>query len=87
MAGGVGIKWLDGSYYAGGGSSGSQYGDIPGGLGGGGTGGTAGSSTRGTAGTGGGGGGTRGVGGANQKGLGGGSGVVIIRYPTSGSVS
>jgi len=82
--GGVGLQWLDGNYYSGGGGAGERdtsYGPGYGGNGGGGNGGRRGGANTisGTANTGGGGGGGEGdASGAN--GANGGSGIVIIRY-------
>ena len=79
--GGVGLQWLNGSYYAGGGGAGTDTTDSAGGNGGGGRGGKgspAVTSVAGTANTGGGGGGGRGYSGDGGKA--GGSGIVIIRY-------
>ena len=81
-AGGVGYKWLDGNYYAGGGGGMHPTTRTSGGFGGGGYGAVG--STVGTAGavnTGGGGGGGAQPGGVSTYGQGGGSGVAIIRYP------
>jgi hypothetical protein len=87
--GGDGLQWLNGNYYAGGGSGGSHApfgfsGRNPGGLGGGGGSGNANSKDpgeNGTANTGGGGGGYTTTG-SDSAGYGGsgGSGIVIIRY-------
>jgi hypothetical protein len=82
-AGGVGYKWLDGNYYAGGGGAFGLTGTrILGGKGGGGGGSFPSTSAyAGDINTGGGGGGGAQPGGAFTNGQGGGSGVVIIRYP------
>jgi len=99
--GGVGVQWSDGNFYAGGGG-GSAYADSQGftpgngGEGGGGRGATfpAGSyttltapATPGTVNTGGGGGGASGYHTGSQVAEAGGSGVVIIRYPTANDLS
>lgn len=80
--GGIGIQWLNGTYYAGGGG-GAGDGSNPGGLGGLGGGGDSGllspyNGVSGTSNTGGGGGGANSTPGIPGSG---GSGVVIIRYP------
>jgi hypothetical protein len=81
-AGGAGSEWLDGNYYAGGGS-GAIYTtevDVPGGIGGGG-GSDRQNGGNGSANTGGGGGGVHyGIGTTGHVGGNGGSGIVIIRY-------
>jgi len=78
-AGGAGLQWLNGNYYGGGGGScGSSDFDVtPGGIGGGGTSSAGGENT-------GGGGGTNGRSYAVYNG---GSGIVIVRYLTSGTDS
>lgn len=75
-AGGIGLLWVNGSYYGGGGGGNSNNNTYagPGGLGGGGAGNASGTANTGG---GGGGGGTPGTGGS------GGSGIVIVRYPGS----
>ena len=84
-AGGDGRQWLDGNYYAGGGSGGA--GGLAGGLGGGGAGSNgSGNGGNATANTGGGGGGAYANPGPTTGGNGG-SGVVIFRYPYQGAVT
>jgi hypothetical protein len=81
---GIGRKWLDGNYYAGGGGGYNAYGRQAGGLGGGGYGAntnTAGNAGQVNTGGGGGGGGQAPVNAAYTPGAAGGSGVAIIRYP------
>ena len=86
-AGGNGLAWLDGNYYAGGGGAGvNNLNPGVGGLGGGGTGGNNSPVTNPTTGsknTGGGGGGA--YKGESIIGANGGDGIVIIRYPGTGS--
>jgi hypothetical protein len=87
-AGGIGIQWLNGNYYAGGGGGGGQTTGGSGGTGGGGAGGGNTNGTSGTANTGGGGGGAGNNKVTNRTGGNGGSGVVIFRYiGTSAKVS
>ena len=77
--GGPGLRWVDGTFYAGGGGGGFSFGGS-GGIGGGGRGEdySGGNAVAGTANTGGGGGGVSSPG--SNPGKNGGSGVVIIRY-------
>jgi hypothetical protein len=75
------------SVFRAGGGTGGTASTVAGGAGGGGTGGPHDTATAGTANTGGGGGGTRGPNASTQSGKPGGSGVVIIKYPDSFTLS